>query len=325
MQRPIRWISLLLVGVLGGLAQTPLACAEAWPQRPVRIMAPFGPGSAGDVVARLFAEALTKRWKQPVFVEDRPGADGIIAVSAFVHAHDDHALLFSFPGPVTVLPVTKTNLPYDATRDLVPIASGADVFAGVATTRSLNVLSLNELVAMARSRPGALTYYGSMGALEIVFAGFVKEAGLEMTSVSYRDSMVAIEDLVQGRIHVAMGPLTNVLAQAQAEKVRLLAITNKNRSPLVPDVPTAIEAAHPELCIDTFLGFFGGRDTAPAVRDRIATDVESVAAQPAVAARVASFGLMAHSVTADEFAAALEEQRHQIAAVVQAIGLRSGQ
>src|SRR5215831_10067696 len=123
-------------------AVAPAAAAEPWPQHMVRVFVPTGPGSATDTAARIFVDRLANRWKQPVVVENRPGADGLIGVSAFVAAHDDHALLFSPAAPVSVHPVVREKLPYDPARDLVPISSATDSFGTIAVPTSLNIASL---------------------------------------------------------------------------------------------------------------------------------------------------------------------------------------
>src|SRR5580704_2128305 len=124
--------------------------AQTWPQKPVRLIVPLGPGSATDVTARLFADRLGQRWGQAVVVENRAGPDGLVAVMAFVAAHDAHTLLFSIGGPVTINPVSHLKLDYDPDRDLVPIASASDSFLAVAVSPSLGVNSIDELIKRAR-------------------------------------------------------------------------------------------------------------------------------------------------------------------------------
>src|SRR5436305_9837999 len=135
--------------------------AEQWPRRGVRLIVPVGAGSSPDVAARIYAERLAERWKQPVVVENRPGADGLIGTAAFVGAHDDHALLFAFASPMSVLPVIHATLPYDPGRDLVPISLAADTFGTLTAHASLKLGSLKDLVALARSQPGKLNYYST--------------------------------------------------------------------------------------------------------------------------------------------------------------------
>ena len=118
--------SALVASVVVGLTAATATAAETWPQRMVRVFVPVGAGSATDTAARIYADRLGERWKQPVVVENRPGADGLIGVSAFVAARDDHVLLFSFAAPISVFPVVREKLPYDPARDLIPISSATD-------------------------------------------------------------------------------------------------------------------------------------------------------------------------------------------------------
>jgi tripartite-type tricarboxylate transporter receptor subunit TctC len=150
------------------------ARAESWPQRAVRVIVPFGAGSGPDFAARLFTDRLSLRWKQPVIVENRPGADGLIGTAAFVNLRDDHVLMFLSAAPLSVLPVLQARMPYDPTRDVVPISSAADTFGAVAASASLKVESLADLVNVALSRPGQLNYHAFAGAFPILFAGFAR-------------------------------------------------------------------------------------------------------------------------------------------------------
>src|SRR5215207_9921120 len=134
------------------------ASAQQWPQRTVRLILPLGPGSATDVTARLYAERLAERWGKPVVVENRPGPDALVAVTGFVNARDEHTLLFSFGGPVTINPVIHDKLPYDPERDRVPIVSASDSFLAVAVSAALNIPSLDALVKRAKAEPGKLNW-----------------------------------------------------------------------------------------------------------------------------------------------------------------------
>src|SRR6266705_5209626 len=127
--------------------------AQPWPQHTVRVIVPLLPGIPTDLVCRLFAERLAERWRQPVVVENRQGADGIPAVSGFVSGRDNHTLLFSFAGIITINPLIYEKLPYDPVRDLVPVASIADNFVGIAVSETLKLKSLEECVNLARSQP----------------------------------------------------------------------------------------------------------------------------------------------------------------------------
>jgi len=296
--------------------------ADDWPQRPVRLILPLGAGSATDVTARLFADRLKDRWAHPVVVENRPGPDGIVAVSAFVGAHDEHTLLFSIGGPVTINPVAHASLPYDPDRDLVPIASASDSFLAIAVHPALGIDSIDALIAQARAAPGKLSWAATPGLPQFIFAGFAKSAGLDMVQVSYRDFSPAFQDLVEGRIQVVATGLLPLVPFARDGSIKLLAVTNRARSPAAPDLPTAREIGHPELAADGFQGFFGWRGMPDSLRERIAADVRAVGEDPALGQKLAVLGQAVRTGTPKDFVAMIEAQRAQIAAIAQAIGLQ---
>jgi tripartite-type tricarboxylate transporter receptor subunit TctC len=138
--------------------------AQSWPERSVKIITSFPAGTGGDLSARLYAERLTLRWGKPVIVENKPGADGILAVMAVIGARDDHTLLYTNGGPVTTNAVSHDKLPYDPSRDLIPISSGADVSIAVSIPASLKIDTLADFVAFARSQPGRLNWGNTPGA-----------------------------------------------------------------------------------------------------------------------------------------------------------------
>jgi tripartite-type tricarboxylate transporter receptor subunit TctC len=312
---------LLALG-LSALSAWSQAGSQSWPQRAVHLIVPFGAGSATDVTARLFADRLSKRWGQPVVVENRPGADSIVAVSAFAANRDDHTLLYSAPGPITVNPVLYAKLPYDPARDLTPISLGSEVFVTVAVPASLKVKSLAELVALARAEPGKLNWVATPGVVYFMFAGFVKSAGLDMMQVPYKDFTQAINDLAEDRIQVTATSLAVVRPHVQVGKVIPLAVTSSARASAAPDVPTAAEAGFPALAFGAFGGFFGGRDMPLELRERLAADIRAAGADPALAATLAAAGVGVRTSTPAAFAAAIEDERAKVAAVAQAVGVK---
>ena len=313
---------LLLLGCFGlwSIECHRAAAAEAWPQRAVNLIVPIGSGSGPDIAARIYAERLAARWKQPVVVENRTGAEGLIGVAAFAAMHDDHTLLFSPAAPITVYPFTQEKISYDPDRDLVPIASAANTFGAIAATVSMNVETVAELVRFARAHPNSLNWASGGGAFPLLFAGFARRAGLDLARLSYRQQNLAISDLAEGRIQLFASTLTVLMPLAQAGKIRLLTVTNKTRAPIAPDIPTAIEAGYPELEFDGLTGFFGWRDMPAALRDRIASDVRAVAADADVAERLAKAGQIAHAGTPEEFARAIDEQRARMADIARLVG-----
>src|SRR5262249_54480173 len=160
-----------------------------------------------------------------VVVENRPGGDGLIGIGAFVSASDDHTLLFSPVGAFAVHPYGQEKLPYNADRDLVPIASVAAIVLAVATSESIKATSLAELVGIARAQPGMLNAAAGNGVTDFLLSGFLKNAGLQMAKVPYRDINQAPNDLAEGRIHVLMTSLANVQSQMQTGRVKVVAVT----------------------------------------------------------------------------------------------------
>ena len=293
--------------------------ADPWPQRAVRLIVPIGSGSGPDVAARLYAERLAAEWKQPVVVENRPGAEGLVGVSMFAGMRDDHALLFSPAAPITVFPFTQEKLAYDPARDFVPISSATDTFGAIAVPASLKVESLAELLAVARAQPGKLNWASGGGAFPILLTGFARTAKLDVAQVSYREQNLAIQDLAEGRVQYLASSLTALLPLVQSGKIRLLAVTNKARAPMAAGVPTAAEAGHPELEFEGLVGFFGGRDMPPTLRDRMSADIRAVAGDPKLIERLAGTGQIVHASSATEFAGAIADQRARIESITRLI------
>jgi tripartite-type tricarboxylate transporter receptor subunit TctC len=314
------------IGLLGisGHSITP-SRAESWPQRTVTFITPTAVGTATDFAARLFANALAERWGKPVIVENRPGGDMIIGITAFARMNDDHVLLFSPSSPIAVYPVTYEMLPYDPVRDLLPIAITSDIFVAIAASGALNVSSLGDLVKLARAQSGKINWASAPGITQYVFAAFERRAKLGMTLVPYRELAPALQDLSEGRIHVMAYSLSALMPLVQAGKARLLVVNNPRRAPIAPEVPTAVEAGYPELAFDGFCGLLAGRSMPSELRERIAADVRAVAADHLVGGRLASVGQVAHGSTPAEFSAALEQLRATATTMVRAIGIKLDQ
>jgi tripartite-type tricarboxylate transporter receptor subunit TctC len=244
--------------------------ATAWPDRAVHLVLPVPAGSASDFTARLFAERLSVRWGQPVIIQNRPGADGIIGVTSFVNAHDDHTLLFAISAVATVHAVQNETLPYDPIKDLVPIAAATEIVLAIAASEKSAIHSLDDLVRSARSAPGKLNWASSPGLPPLVFGAFIKDSGLEMTSIFYRDLAPAIRDLEEGSLDVYVHALSVLMPQAQAGRIRVLGIAGQRRADAMPDVPSVTELGFAELSMEGLCGFFGPRGMAAAIRERVA-------------------------------------------------------
>jgi tripartite-type tricarboxylate transporter receptor subunit TctC len=298
--------------------------AQSWPQRTVKFILPLGPGSGADISARLFADRLTKRWGQSVVVENRPGADGIVAINAFVSAADDHTLLFGPSSSFVAHPYLHDKLPYDR-RDLSPVARISNTLVSVAVPGPMNVKSIADVMTMARAQPGKLNWATITGVTDLIVAGYLKSAGLDMAKVPYRDTVQALNDLAESRIHFYVAALAIVRPQVQAGRIKLLAITNRERAPDAPELPTVTEAGFPELAFDGLVGVYGPRDLRDEVRSRIAADVKAVAEDPEVKQRLTATGQLMRPGTAAEFAASIDEQSAKLAAFAKALGIKAAQ
>jgi tripartite-type tricarboxylate transporter receptor subunit TctC len=296
------------------------ASAGPWPERTVRFIAPTNPGSSLDIAARIYAERLAELWGKPVVTENRPGADGILAVQALQHANDGHSLLFSFPGIVTAVPLLHESLPYDPASDLVPITSTVYDFLCITVTSKLPLATLGDLVELVKSRPGNLNWTSPPGAPYLTFLEFQRRAGIAMTYVYYRSS--PLPDLMADQIQLAISTVGTVLPLVRDGRIKLLAVMTPERNPAAPDLMTAIEAGHPELTVEAPLGLFGPKAMPMELRERIAADVRSIAKGPAIVQRLGDLGLVARASTPAEYAAKLAEQRAQWATLARAYGVR---
>jgi tripartite-type tricarboxylate transporter receptor subunit TctC len=324
MKKLARIIITTVLSALSLLAVPSLA--QTWPQRTVKFVLPLGPGAGADISARLLADRLTTLWGQPVVVENRPGGDGVVAINAVLSARDDHTLLYGPASSFVGHPYLLEKLPYDP-RDLLPVARVTNTVVCVAVPASLKVGSLKELMAMAREQPGKLNWATVTGVTDLVVAGYLKGADLDMVKVPYRDTVSAINDLVEGRIHFYSAAYAIMRAQAQAGRIRLLAVQNRSRAPALPDLPTVAEAGFPELSFDGLVGLVAARGSGmpDAVRERIAADVRAVVGDPVITGRLIATGQIVSPGTPAEFAAAIDEQAGHFAAFAKALGIKQTQ
>ena len=296
--------------------------AEPWPQRSVRFIVTLPPGSGVDLGARLFADRLSARWGQPVVVENKPGGDGVVAITSFINAQDDHTLLFapvsSFSAYAYLHPEEK--LPYDLS-DLVPISRVSNTVVVIGVPASRNINSLKEVIDLAKAQPGKLNWNTATGVSDFLFEGFQKAGGVRWTKVPYRNTVEALNDLADGRIDIWCGAYTIARPQVQNGKVKLLAVTNGERASMLADLPTVAEAGYPELHFDGLVGLFGPRKMSEALRTRIAADIEAVA-DKAMAEKLAVSGQVMSPGKAAEFAASIEEQRATVAKIAKDLGIK---
>jgi tripartite-type tricarboxylate transporter receptor subunit TctC len=301
---------------VGALAQT------TYPARTVRLILPFGAASATDTTARLLADRLTARWGKAVVVENRPGGDGLVALNAFLGAHDDHTLFFG-PAAIFLVHLYDEDKPSYDLRDILPIVQIYVTVLAVSVPSSLNVNTMDELVALARAQPGKLNAAAATGNSDFLIFGFIKSMGLQIAKVPYRDIMQAPNDLAENRIQVLSSSLAAAQPMMQSGRIKVLLVTSKQRALSTPDIPTAAEAGHPELTMETAGGLFGPPEMAPSVRERLAADLRSVAeGDPIIAKRLADTGQIMTLRGPDAFARSVQEQNDQLAGLAETLGLK---
>src|SRR3954464_4958257 len=283
---PRKLVALCALATLALNAAPAFAQDQIWPQRNVRFIVPLGPGSGVDITARLLADRLSAKWGKPVVVENKPGGDAILAITTFTGANDDHTLLMAPTSTFTAHPYLHEKLPYDV-KELMPIARVSNTVIVVGVPASLGVNSVDELLKRAKAEPGKLNMASATGANDFVVAGFLKQANVDIARVPYRDTVQAINDLAEGRIQLYVAAYAIMRPQVQAGKVKLIALTNNERAPMLGDVPTAKESGHAGLPMDVLVGLSAPRDIPKARRDRFPADVIAAVSDPEISAKIA--------------------------------------
>jgi tripartite-type tricarboxylate transporter receptor subunit TctC len=254
-------------------------------------------------------------------VENRPGADGLVAIQAFLSANDDHTLLYGASGSFTVHPHQYQKLPY-APADLLPIARVSNTILAVGVPASLNIGTLKEFVERAKAEPGKMNAGLVPGITEFVFDYFVKTSGLNITKVPYRDIVQGATDLGEGRLQFYMSSYAILQPHAQADRVKVLIVNGREKVPFLPEIPTAREAGFASLEVEGLVGLFGPKGMPSELREKIAADIIGFSRDPVIAARLAATAQVVNPGGPGEFASAIDAQRAQIAAIAQELGIK---
>ena len=317
----LRFLIILAVALLVTVSGT---SAQTYPSRTVKFILPFGPASGTDIVARMVGDRLAKRWGQPVVIENRPGGDGLVSINAFTAANDDHTLLWVPVGVFAVHPFEREKVPYDADRDLQPIVGVTSLALALSAPASLTTPTLRDFVALVKANPGKFNAAAASGNSDFLLGFLLKSLNLEMAKVPYRDIMQGPTDIAEGRIQLLTSSLAIVTPLMQAGKIRVMAVTSKQRMPSAPEVPTVREAGFPALEMDSPGGIFGPRGMPLATRERIAEDVRAVlAADPTIAKRLEATGQVITGQPPAQFAVGIKELRDQLAAIAKLLDMKA--
>jgi tripartite-type tricarboxylate transporter receptor subunit TctC len=316
-----KWV-LIVLGLLPALA-----AAQPYPAKPVKLVVGFAPGGAADQVSRAYQEPLSKALGQPVVIENKPGAGSSIAAEFVAKsAPDGYTLLIASPSSILVNPILTPKAGFDARRDLLPVTKVSSSPLVVAVHASVGATTLRELISLAKKSPGKLNYGSSGNGSAPHLAGvlFTRLAGVDLVHVPFKGGAPSVQALLAGDIQLSFATPPSVLPHVQAGRLRALAVTSRERTPLVPGVPGMAEAGLPDYEISFWYGFFFPAGTPREFVKRIFDATAVAAANPAVSTLLALGGTeTAVSKSPEEFSAFIAEDAKLWARVVKDSGAKA--
>ena len=298
--------------------------AQSYPVKPVRIVVPYAPGGGVDIVARAVGQELSRRIGQTVLVENRTGAGGNVGSDAVAKAAPDgYTLLMASPAN-TINPSLYTKMPYDPMRDLVPIALIGSVPTVLIANRSLPVQNVKQLVALAKSRPGALIYgSGGSGTTEHLAGEMFKSAArVDMLHVPYKGGAQVMTDLLGGQIALMFVNQLAALPHVNAGKLKALGVASAERSPALPQVPTFAESGYPELIVSVWWGVMGPAAMPKEIVTQLNREIVAALASPEMKERLQTLSARPIGGTPESFAKFFADEITRWARVVKASGAR---
>jgi len=320
-----RTVAFILPAIMAwGGFPAPAAAQQAFPSKPVRIISPFPPGGGNDALCRIVAHRLGESFKQQIIVENRAGANGIVGTEVAARSAPDGYTIVLIPSGHAVNASLYKKLPYDSIRDFSPITLVASSPLVLAVHPSLPARNVKELTALARSRPGQLTYgsagIGSSGHL----GGALFEAltGTQMLHIPYKGMAIAITDLMSGQVSLTFGTSLSVVPHVRTNRLRALATTGAKRSPALSDLATVAEAGVPGYEASLWYGFAGPARIPAEIVQRLNAAIVAVLQLPDVRERLASQGVDPQHNTPEEFAKLLIADVERWAKVLQRAGIQ---
>lgn len=294
-----------LFTAFGASAQT------SYPEKAVRIVVPFPPGSAPDVITRVVSQKFSEAWAKPVVVENVAGAAGSVAAERVARsAPDGYTLVFSGDAAMTTNVTLYSKLAYDPLRDFAPIMNFVETPNILIVHPSLPVKNVKELVALAKSRPGEITYASSGAGTSQHLAGALlsNRAGVELSHVPYKDAGLAMSDIIGGRITMQFGNTLTTMPQVQAGKVRAIAVSSLKRIPAAPELPTVAESGYPGFNAVAWFGLLAPTGTSAAILAKLQQESARVIAMPDVRNKFVEYGGIVVGNSPAEFAAQIKAE-----------------
>src|SRR5438477_3040941 len=311
------------VGIFFALV-TALAHAQTYPTKPIRLVVPFPPGGATDILARDVAQKLTEAWGQAVIVDNRPGAGGNIGSELVAKsAPDGYTLEMGTVGTHAINASLYAKMPYDHVKDFTPIILVASVPNVLVVNPAVPVNSVRELIAYAKANPGKLNFASSGSGTSVHLSGelFKVMAGVQMTHVPYKGSSPALTDLIGGQVQLMFDNLPSSLAFIKAGKLRALAVTSASRAPALPDVPTVADTV-PGFEASSWFGVLAPAGTPPEIIARINGEVTKWLATPEAKEKLTAQGANVAGGTPQDFAKHIQAETAKWAKVVKESGAK---
>ena len=300
----------------------PEASAQSYPSKPVRLIVPFAPGGPADLQARLIGPKLTEAWGQPVVVENRAGGNTIIATELTARAEPDGHVVQVISAGFAINVSLYAKLPYDSLRDFAPVTQLTSGPAIVVVHPSLPARTVKELIQLARSRPGQLTYASAGLPSQLAVELFKVTTGTDMVHVPYKGAAPAMIDLIAGHVQVSFPTIGGGLPHARAGRLRALATTGAKRPPAAPDLPTMMEAGVPGYEATNWFGTAVPAKTPPAIVSKLSQEIGRVLRLPDVRERLLSQGMEPVSNTPGDFSKYIQSEISKWSRVVKASGAR---
>ena len=283
--------------------------AQPWPSRPIRFVIPFGPGSASDALARIAGQELAQLLGQPVVVVQKPGADGALsAIEVKRSPPDGYTFLFGTNSPLAVVPNIRKEQAYDVLADFTPVTFLGDNTFFIVVHPSVPAKSLAELIAHAKANPKVLNYAAGNTYALVATGMLATNTGIEMQAIPYKSEPEAITDLLSGRVHLMFGTSTTIAPHVKAGTLRALATTFHERSPVMPDVPSILEAGQPKFPISPWFALVGPAGLPPEIVARMQKEMVAVLANPGVKEQMGKQGFIPSSSTPEVLTAYMKEQ-----------------
>ena len=328
MTTPFKRISrhaLLIVAMVLAIRHASVAAQQVYPNKPIRIISPFAAGGGNDILCRTVAQKLSEYFKQQVYVETRAGANGIVGAEATARAAPDGYTIALMPTGHVVNASLYRKLPYDAIKDFTPISLAGIGPLVLAVHPSLPARNVRELVALAKARPGQLTYVSAgVGASgHLAGALFETMTKTSMVHIPYKGMALAVSDLIGGQVSMTFGTSLSVIPHVHTGRLRALATTGAQRSPALPDLPTVAEAGVAGYEASLWYGFIGPARMHPDIVQRLNSEIGTALALPDVRERLSSQGVDARSSTVDEFARLLAADFQRWAEILQRLGVHA--